>query len=179
MVSLGHIRRRSADRRGEDSRRGEEASASPTSLARARDTKPAARPKASGKEREHRTPPRGAIGSLRGASYRRLGAVRSWAGRWGTDVPGTHWREGAAGHHVFWEDRWERRRAHHPSPCNSRALPNRPRALRRWWSTTCFTCLTVSSCWQPLDRPVQAVHRGGGPGDGPAGRGAPGRPPPG
>jgi len=67
MVSLGQIRRRSADRRGEDSRCGEEASASPTSRARARDTKPEAHPKASGKEREHRTPPRWAIGSLSGA----------------------------------------------------------------------------------------------------------------
>ena len=27
----------------------------------------------------------------------------SWSGRWGTDVPGTHWREGDAGHNVFLE----------------------------------------------------------------------------
>ena len=67
MVSLGHIRGRSADRHGEDSRRGEEASASHTSLARPRDTKPETRPKASGKEREHRTTPRWASGSLSGA----------------------------------------------------------------------------------------------------------------
>lgn len=114
MVSLGHSRRRSADRRGEDSRRGEEASASHPSLAQARDTKPEACPKASGQEREHRTPPRWAIGSLSGAEYRRLGAVRFWSGRWGTDVPGTHGREGDAGPHVFWEDLWERLRAHQP-----------------------------------------------------------------
>src|SRR5262249_35907555 len=38
LVSLGNLRRRSADRRGEDARRDEEASASHTSLARPRDT---------------------------------------------------------------------------------------------------------------------------------------------
>jgi hypothetical protein len=27
----------------------------------------------------------------------------SGSGRWGTDVPGTHWREGDAGHHVCLE----------------------------------------------------------------------------
>jgi hypothetical protein len=67
MVSVGNIRPRSADHRGEDSRRGAEASAAHTSLAQARDTQPEARPQASGKEREHRTPPRWATGSLRGA----------------------------------------------------------------------------------------------------------------
>src|SRR5262249_10073274 len=151
---------RSAARRGEDSRRGEEASASHTSLARPRDTKPETRPKVSGKEREPRTPPRGASGSLRGAEYRGLGAVCSWSGRWGTAVPGTHGREGEAGHHVFWEDLWERLRAHPPSPCNSRALPNRPRALRRWCATTCCPCVTERSCWKPIDRPVKTGRRG-------------------
>jgi RNA-directed DNA polymerase len=29
--------------------------------------------------------------------------MRSGPGRWGTDVPGTHWREGDAGHHVCLE----------------------------------------------------------------------------
>ena len=36
------------------------------------------------------------------------------SGRWGTAVPGTHWREGEAGHNVFWRDLWERLRAHQP-----------------------------------------------------------------
>jgi hypothetical protein len=137
LVSWGHIRRRRADRRGKDSRRGEEASAAHTSLARPRDTQPETRPKASGKEREHRTPPSWASGSLRGAASRRLGAVGSWSGRWGTEVPGPHGRAGDAGHHGFWKALWERRRAHQPSPCNSRALPRRPRAIRRGGATPC------------------------------------------
>ena len=58
-----------------------------------RDTKPAERHTGSGKDREHRTTPRRAIGSLSVSEYRRSGALRSGAGRWGTDVPGTHWRE--------------------------------------------------------------------------------------
>jgi len=87
MVSLGTIRRRSAAQGGKDARRGEEASASHMSLARARDTKPEARRKGAGQAREHRTPPRWAIGRLRGAEYRRPGARNSWSGRWGTAVP--------------------------------------------------------------------------------------------
>jgi hypothetical protein len=67
MVSLGNIRPRRADHRGEDSRRGEEAPAPHTSRAQAGDTKPEARPKGSGKDREHRTTPRWAIGSLSGS----------------------------------------------------------------------------------------------------------------
>src|SRR4029453_1388654 len=60
----GQIRRRSAAQRGKDSRRGKEAPAFHTSLGRPRDTKQEARPKGSGKERENRTTPRWAIGSL-------------------------------------------------------------------------------------------------------------------
>src|SRR5581483_6134952 len=43
-----------------------------------------------GSERK-RSDPRGIEGSLSGAQYR---------GRWGTEVQGTHWREGDAGHTV-------------------------------------------------------------------------------
>jgi hypothetical protein len=39
----------------------------------------------------------------------------------------------------FWQDLWERLRAHQPYPCNSRTLQSRHTALRRWCSTTCFT----------------------------------------
>lgn len=73
-VSVGPIRRRRADRRGADSRRGEEASAAHTSLAQSRDTKSEACPKVSGQEREHRPPPRGAMGRRSGAESRRPGA---------------------------------------------------------------------------------------------------------
>lgn len=160
MVALGQSRRRRAARRGADARRGEEASASHTRLVPARATPPEACPKGSGQAREHRTPPRGALGSRRGASYRRPGAGRSWSGRWGPEVPGPPGRAGDAGPHVCWEDLWERRRAHPPSPGNSRAWPHRPSALRRWCATPCVTCLTGRACGKPSDRPVQAVHRG-------------------
>src|SRR5215475_12064010 len=97
MVSLEQIRWRSADRGGQDSRRGEEAGPSQASLAGARDTKPDERDKVAGEEREHCTPPRRATGRLRGPEDRRPGAPCVWAGRWGPDVPGPHGRAGEAG----------------------------------------------------------------------------------
>jgi len=103
MVSLERIRWRSADRCGKDSRRGEEALTSQASRAGARDTKQDERSKVSGEEREHRTTPRRATGSLSGPEYRGPGALGCWSGRWGTHVPGTHCREGEAGHHVCLE----------------------------------------------------------------------------
>jgi len=66
MVSLERIRWRSADRCGKDSRRWEEALASQASLSWARDTKKDERYKVSGEERENRTTPRRATGSLSG-----------------------------------------------------------------------------------------------------------------
>jgi hypothetical protein len=38
-----------------------------------------------------------------------------------------------------WKDLGERRRAHHPYPCNSRAWPTRPSTIRPWCATTCVT----------------------------------------
>ncbi len=72
-----------------DSRRWEEAHASQTSLfAKKRVTKKEERgTKVSGEDRENRTNPRRAFGSLSGSLYRGLGASSSWSGRWGTDVP--------------------------------------------------------------------------------------------
>ena len=67
MVPLGTIRLRSADRRGKDSRRGKETPAFHTSLSQERDTKKEAWYKVSGEDRENRTTPRWAIGSLSGA----------------------------------------------------------------------------------------------------------------
>ena len=66
MVSVEKIRCRSADRRGKDSRRWEEARTSQASLAGARDTKQDEHYKVSGEERENRTTPRRATGSLSG-----------------------------------------------------------------------------------------------------------------
>ncbi len=43
-------------------------------------------------------------------------------GRWGTEIQGTHWREGEAGHNVFWRELWERLRAHKPYHRSSRGL---------------------------------------------------------
>src|SRR5438128_1283052 len=103
MVSLEKIRGRSAARCGKDSRRWEEALTSQASRAGARDPKKDERYKGSGEERENRTPPRRATGSLSGPEYRGPGALCFWAGRWGTNVSGTHCREGEAGHHVFLE----------------------------------------------------------------------------
>lgn len=100
MVALSRTRWRRADRRGKDARRWEEALASQARCAGARDIKKDERDKVSGEERENRTTPRRAIGRLSGPSYRGPGARHSWSGRWGTNVPGTHGREGEAGHHV-------------------------------------------------------------------------------
>jgi hypothetical protein len=52
-----------------------------------RDTKPDEEHKVSGKDRAHRTTPRGAMGSLSGSAYRGPGAVGCGPGRWGPDVP--------------------------------------------------------------------------------------------
>src|SRR5437867_11433450 len=80
MVSLERIRWRSADRCGKDSRRGEEALTSQASRAGARDTKQDERSKVSGEEREHRTTPRRATGSLSGPESRGPGALGCWEG---------------------------------------------------------------------------------------------------
>src|SRR5437660_3556528 len=103
MVSLEKIRGRSAARCGKDSRRWEEALTAQGSRAGARDPKKDERYKGSGEEREHRTTPRRATGSLSGPEYRGPGALGFWSGRWGTNAPGTHCREGEAGQHVFLE----------------------------------------------------------------------------
>src|SRR4029450_5381045 len=68
-----------------------------------RNTKKDERCRVSGEEREKRTTPRRAFGSLSGSEYRGPGARCSRSVRWGTDVPGTHWREGEAGHHALLE----------------------------------------------------------------------------
>ena len=102
-----------------------------------RDTKQAEGGKVSGVEREYRTHPRRALGSLRRSSYRRREARRTRSSRWGTAVPGTHGGEGAAGPTALWRDLGERRRAHPPYPCNSRGWRNRHNARRTWGSTTC------------------------------------------
>jgi hypothetical protein len=61
---------------------------------------------------------------------------------------------------LCWRALWERRRAHQPSPCTSRALRHRPRTIRRWCATTCCTGLTRRSDGKPLDRPGKTGHRG-------------------
>ena len=66
MVSVERSRWRRAGQRGKASRRWEEAHASQASRAGARDTKPDERYTVVGEEREHRTPPRWAMGSLSG-----------------------------------------------------------------------------------------------------------------
>jgi hypothetical protein len=116
MVSWCRIRCRSADRRGKDSRRWEEALASHASLSWERDTKPEERGKVSGEEREHRTTPRRAIGSLSGPWYRWLGAQSP--GREGGEPTSQGPTGGKAtpGITFFWKDLWERLRAHQPSP---------------------------------------------------------------
>ena len=81
-----------------------------------RDTKKEAGCKVSGAEREYRTPPRRALGSLSRSEYRRPEARCTRSRRWGTAVPGTHRREGAAGQNDIWRDLWERLRAHQPYP---------------------------------------------------------------
>ena len=126
-----------------------------------RDTKQEEGGKVSGVEREYRTHPRRALGSRSRSSYRRLEARRTRSSRWGTAVPGTHCRAGEAGHNALWRALWERRRAHQPSPCNSRGLRNRHNALRTWCSTTCFTCLTVTVFGKPLVSPGRTVRQGG------------------
>jgi hypothetical protein len=84
MVSVGHSRRRRADRRGEDSRRGEEAAASPTSRAQARATKPEAGPQASGKAREPRTPPEMGYGQASRSRVPQAGSGALRGGKVGT-----------------------------------------------------------------------------------------------
>jgi hypothetical protein len=100
---LPSIRRRRADRSGQDSWRWEAALASQARLAEERNTKHEQRCQGSGKEREHRTPPRRASGSLSGPEYRWLGARSSRPGRGGPTGPGPHCRDGAAGPHGFLE----------------------------------------------------------------------------
>src|SRR5262245_56868373 len=101
MVSVEQIRGRSADQGGQDSRRGEEAGPSQASLAGARDTKPDARDKGAGEEREHCTPPRRATGRLSGPEDRRPGAPCVWSGRWCPDVPVPPGRAGEAAPHAL------------------------------------------------------------------------------
>ncbi len=68
-------------------RRGRSCLASEPVGSAQRDTKPAERRQVSGKEREHRTTLRGAIGSLSVSEYRESEPERFGLGRWGTEVP--------------------------------------------------------------------------------------------
>jgi retron-type reverse transcriptase len=102
-VSVCNIRRRSADRHGENSRRGEEALASHTSLFAKRDTKQDERCRVSGAEREHRPPRDGLLAVFADHSPEDWEHDASWSGRWGTNVPGPHGREGEAGQHALLE----------------------------------------------------------------------------
>ena len=102
MVSVCDIRCRSADREVKTPGAGRRLAPLRRALQRARDTKPDERSRYRGRTGRTERPRDGLVAVLADHSTE-AGSLRSWSGRWGTDVPGTHWREGEAGHHVFLE----------------------------------------------------------------------------
>jgi hypothetical protein len=70
---------------------------------------------------DKRSAARRASGSL-SRSYYRWFREHPGLGRWGTEVQGTHCREGEAGHNGIWRELRERHRAHKPYHRNSGEL---------------------------------------------------------